>query len=648
MEIEVGSTYICFKADRKGNLPCGVNLLFFTQRYLKQREWNPKLHCYVTLYTYSRYDRLEQKAYLPRYALDDLIRYLRDNGVDDIKLVTLEPVKSKDIELPIKKEFSPRDNQIPIIKFLSDKSKSFTPLSLQTGAGKFLVNSTPVRTPNGFTPIGDLKVNDLVLDQQGNPTKVIGVYPQGLKDIYRVYLKRNVYIDAGDEHLWRCGIIVDNKIYVDDIKTTLEIRDELRKGNKVYLPKFKQDINWIFKDQIVDIVKLDNKAECTCIKVDNEEGLFVVEHNVVTHNTFCAIRASCELKGPILIVLGSLIDQWMKSIEQFTNISRDDIYVIQGFDRLKTLWEMLDNGFQPKIVVIATRTLILYAVDPVLPYLALKPYKEFLKKVGFRTKIFDECHTNFFANTQIDLRTNLEHNIYLSATYKRSDYSGKKIFNLIYPEELRFGSQFSTKYTTVILARYSLFLVPTVIRKFKVEKGYLHAKYENYLRKHKKYYFKALMDDAILPMIRRYYLEKRKEGQRLLILCQTKVFVIDVAEYIQEALKDEKLDIRVFFSGESGAYGKEENKSADVIVSTMKSCSTGVDIKDLKTCICTVSYASEPLAEQTMGRLRQIPGEDTYFIDLWNYDIPSHYNHKMSRAMVYRSKALKVEEILLN
>ena len=43
----------------------------------------------------------------------------------------------------------------------------------------------PVLTPDGFRPIGTLTVGDLVIGSDGEPTPVIGVYPQGEKDIYR-------------------------------------------------------------------------------------------------------------------------------------------------------------------------------------------------------------------------------------------------------------------------------------------------------------------------------------------------------------------------------------------------------------------------------------------------------------------------------
>ena len=61
---------------------------------------------------------------------------------------------------------------------------------------------TPVLTPDGFRPIGSLTVGDLVIGSNGEPTPVIGVYPQGEKDIYRVTAQDGASTLASGDHLW--------------------------------------------------------------------------------------------------------------------------------------------------------------------------------------------------------------------------------------------------------------------------------------------------------------------------------------------------------------------------------------------------------------------------------------------------------------
>ncbi|WP_328871297.1 PhoH family protein [Streptomyces sp. NBC_00287] len=61
---------------------------------------------------------------------------------------------------------------------------------------------TNVLTPDGWRPIGDLQVGDLVVGSNGEPTPVLGVYPQGEKDIYRVTAQDGSWTLCCGEHLW--------------------------------------------------------------------------------------------------------------------------------------------------------------------------------------------------------------------------------------------------------------------------------------------------------------------------------------------------------------------------------------------------------------------------------------------------------------
>ena len=59
-----------------------------------------------------------------------------------------------------------------------------------------------VATPDGFRPIGSLQVGDLVIGSDGRPTAVLGVFPQGRKQVYRVATQDGASTLACAEHLW--------------------------------------------------------------------------------------------------------------------------------------------------------------------------------------------------------------------------------------------------------------------------------------------------------------------------------------------------------------------------------------------------------------------------------------------------------------
>lgn len=77
-------------------------------------------------------------------------------------------------------------------------------LLAEAGSGKAFEDSTliPVDDERGYVPIAELKVGDSVFDENGNPVKVLGVYPQGLKRAYRMIFGDGSQLVCNDEHLW--------------------------------------------------------------------------------------------------------------------------------------------------------------------------------------------------------------------------------------------------------------------------------------------------------------------------------------------------------------------------------------------------------------------------------------------------------------
>ena len=71
--------------------------------------------------------------------------------------------------------------------------------------------STPVATPTGFVPIGDLRPGDLVIGSDGRPTPVLGVYPQGEKEVFRVTAQDGASTLACGEHLWTVWTRADRR-----------------------------------------------------------------------------------------------------------------------------------------------------------------------------------------------------------------------------------------------------------------------------------------------------------------------------------------------------------------------------------------------------------------------------------------------------
>lgn len=848
IKIYIGTTRIRINATKEGILDNGASIKPFIKRVLKEYNYLPNTNILVGEQNYSYHDGLNT-AYLPRYCLPELLDYIGT----DVDLIQDKPVEPRTIRIGLKNKFKPRDNQKDIIEFMSS-NQSYKPVSAQAGFGKACVNSTPIKTPGGWTTHGEVKVGDIVTAWDGTPSKVIGVYPRGKISVFRVTFSDGRWVDAAADHLWTILYRSDSggeerkSILKSKVLNTLELMNRLstptgeertyiplcisekikhvelpldpyllgvllgdggftgssvslstddfiiqkisntlpdgvfvskdagpKKGTCTYvrlvsqpgkrnnLVRILQDLNlygkrsweksipkeyldasheqrlslvqglldtdghagvnghiefsssskqlaedvqylirslggmcfikikiplFMYKGEyrtgrtsyslrirfphpselftlprkrdrllcnnqyserlklrVISVTPLPRKEECTCIAIDHPDKLYVTKDFIVTHNTFCSEATICELKVVTMIVLGGLINQWYKSIKMHTSITSADIYVVQGFDTLKNLWEMVKNRYRPKVVIFSTRTLFLYAIRPKEPYSSLPSYPKLLEILGIGLKIFDEVHLNFYTNTKIDLVSNIRHNIYLSATYQRSSPQGKRIFDTVFPKELRFGSQFFKKYITVHILRYHLGISESEIYKFKRKTGYNHALYEKHLL-NRKALFNHFVDKVVIPIIKMYYLNRAEENQHMLILCKTVSFCLKLHEALKNSLETDK-SMSVFFAGFKGAEGKETNLKSDIIISTHSSCSTGRDIPGLITCLNTVSFSSEPLIEQVMGRLRKIDDVEVIHVDLWNPEVYSHYHHYRVRAKIYKEKASKVFETTL-
>lgn len=68
--------------------------------------------------------------------------------------------------------------------------------------GKAQPNTCRIYTKNGYKLMGEIKVGDKILGSNGKNQTVLGVYPQGIKDIYKVEFSDNTHTFCCKEHLW--------------------------------------------------------------------------------------------------------------------------------------------------------------------------------------------------------------------------------------------------------------------------------------------------------------------------------------------------------------------------------------------------------------------------------------------------------------
>lgn len=62
--------------------------------------------------------------------------------------------------------------------------------------------SEPVLTPNGYVPMGSLKVGDYVMNPNGSPVRIGDIVEQGVTEIYEVEFQDGRKVRCGANHLW--------------------------------------------------------------------------------------------------------------------------------------------------------------------------------------------------------------------------------------------------------------------------------------------------------------------------------------------------------------------------------------------------------------------------------------------------------------
>lgn len=76
-----------------------------------------------------------------------------------------------------------------------------------------------ILTPNGFKRMGEIKIGDKVISGSGKQCNVTGVFPQGIKSVYKVSFTDGTSVECCKEHLWRVQTPEDRRIRIDRNKT---------------------------------------------------------------------------------------------------------------------------------------------------------------------------------------------------------------------------------------------------------------------------------------------------------------------------------------------------------------------------------------------------------------------------------------------
>lgn len=207
---------------------------------------------------------------------------------------------------PEKRFYQPRrkylKRYVQAYQDLADGKLKLLTVSMPKRTGKALTLDTKLATPNGFITMGEVKVGDILLGVDGNPTKVTGVFPQGVTDVFKVIFECGEVVRASSDHLW---ISASTKQWNGGvILTTKQMNEFMSKYPDIgmYIPAFKFSEKYKSRSnnpchKIKEIVE-DTPEETQCITVDSPDHLFLVtESYIPTHNSQTGINFVSWISG---------------------------------------------------------------------------------------------------------------------------------------------------------------------------------------------------------------------------------------------------------------------------------------------------------------------------------------------------------------
>lgn len=562
----------------------------------------------------------EGKMYLPRGTSISKLEYTSQCKVNEIN----ESDPAEYMSRHHSAYYEPRNRvQTDSIDFLKGEGHQLG-LNLSTGLGKCEPVSTILPTPNGWKRFGDLSIDDEVYTIDGETTKILNTFPQGIKDVYRITFEDGRYLDCGLEHLSLVRFTPDEDLGLStSVVKTSSIINLINEGKTVWIPAYKKWVEYPNTDyKIADTnkvewlkvtsIELNRQEESMCIMISHPSRLYVTKQMIITHNTFCVAYASTELNLRTLIITpnSGLKSQWIKTYHTMFDYRTKELMDIAGSPVMEAIME--DSYPMADVFFVNHQTLRSYLST-------WGPYKlrEFFKKLGVGIKVYDESHMEFANILLMDFLSNTDRTWYLTATFDRSDKTESQCFQKAFSSVDTFGKQESAE----IVKKHVIYHIVNINSKIDAKNkaklmgypGFAASRYGRY----------CLFDDpndtaykAVLSILNK---TTEMEGKTLIFL----PLIEDVDEMVKRLKRDYPIKSVAAYHSKIDKEEKESAEKKDIIVSTIKSCGTGRDIKGLRSVICLEPVVSKVVTEQTIGRLRPYaPDKDTYFWDIVDRSIP--------------------------
>lgn len=339
----------------------------------------------------------------------------------------------------------------------------------------------------------------------------------------------------------------------------------------------------------------------------------------------------------LIVMKGGYLDRWIPDLEESFKLRKGELLTVRGNRDLRNIMEMNEyNELNANIIMTTIDTLANYFQE----YSKTRLNKElwsysptdFFKKMGIGLVILDEGHQNPHKVMRVFSHTHVPRFITLSATLETTESFKNKMYEAMFPYKDRIDGGYKNVYIGLNTLFYNIENMRG-IRYTGYMRNYSHVNFEQSILKRngvtKRYL--GLVKYAVDML----FMEDYKPKTKCLLFFATVAMCDKAVKYLKE--KYPKLKISRYTSADKMSVMDK----ADIIVSTVLSAGTAVDIINLRTTIMTTAINSQISNEQSLYRTRPIKDYPD-ITPTFNYfacnNIERHLDYHKSKLDFFKGK----------
>lgn len=377
------------------------------------------------------------------------------------------------------------------------------------------------------------------------------------------------------------------------------------------------------KEAIKFMLSMDKYAR------NDSKTMLSVNLNTGKGKTYCAIAVAAYLGIRSIVITDNVgwLEQWNKFFQEYTDIKKEEIYLISGAPSLAKLYNRDISKYK---VILSTHS----TIKSIGNRQGWDQISKFFKYCQIGIKFYDEAHLNFDNMFQIDCYSNTFITYYLTATPGRSDHAENQIFSLYFKNvpSINLFHQDEDPHTKYAAIRFNSNPSPIEASKCKNNYGLNRMAYVDYIVRNNN--FQKLLYILIM-------MAQNKPGKHLFYI-GTNEAILYVRDWIYKNFPE--------LIGQVGIYTsiippdkKKQELDKKIILSTTKSAGAAMDIKGLvETVNLAEPFKSKLIAQQTLGRTRDANTMYKDIVDNGFYYTKKFYDFKKPVFKKYATSCVEV------